>query len=72
MIADEVAQADAGRRSRLVERDEDPRDYRVNFDRIAALGFKPRMRLADGIREIATAVGDGLIADPYAARYSNS
>lgn len=55
-----------------VERTEDPRDYRVNFDRIKALGFEPRMRLADGIREIAGAVGDGLIADPYAARYRNS
>jgi len=56
----------------LVERDEDPRDYRVDFDRIAALGFEPRMRLGDGIREIAHAVGTGLIADPYAARYRNS
>jgi nucleoside-diphosphate-sugar epimerase len=55
-----------------VERDEDPRDYRVNFDRIAALGFEPRMRLTDGIREIISAVGTGLIVDPYAARYRNS
>jgi nucleoside-diphosphate-sugar epimerase len=55
-----------------VERDEDPRDYRVSFDRIAALGFAPRLRLTDGIREIAQAVGDGLIADPYAQRYRNS
>ena len=55
-----------------VERAEDPRDYRVNFDRINALGFEPHLRLADGIREIAKAVGDGLIADPYAARYRNS
>ena len=55
-----------------VERAEDPRDYRVNFDRIRALGFEPRMRLADGIGEIAGAVGDGLIVDPYAARYRNS
>ena len=55
-----------------VERAEDPRDYRVNFDRITALGFEPRMRLPDGIEEIAGAVGDGLIADPYAQRYRNS
>jgi len=55
-----------------VERTEDPRDYRVNFDRISALGFEPRMRLADGIAEIAGAVGTGLIADPYAQRYRNS
>ena len=55
-----------------VERAEDPRDYRVDFDRIATLGFEPRMRLADGIREIAGAVRDGLIPDPYASRYRNS
>jgi nucleoside-diphosphate-sugar epimerase len=71
MIADEVARQVPVKIS-TVERDEDPRDYRVNFDRIAALGFVPRLRLADGIREIAQAVGDGLIADPYAQRYRNS
>jgi len=71
MIADEI-----GRQMPVkvinVEKAEDPRDYRVNFDRIKALGFEPRMRLADGIREIAGGVGNGLIADPYAARYRNS
>jgi len=55
-----------------VERAEDPRDYRVNFDRISALGFEPQMRLPDGIAEIAAAVGGGLIAEPYAQRYRNS
>jgi nucleoside-diphosphate-sugar epimerase len=71
MIADEVARQIPVKIT-TVERDEDPRDYRVNFDRIAELGFTPRLRLADGIREIAQAVGDGLIADPYAQRYRNS
>ena len=55
-----------------VEKDEDPRDYRVNFDRIAALGFTPRLRLPDGIREIEEAIRNGLITNPYAARYGNS
>ena len=55
-----------------VERAEDPRDYRVKFDRIRALGFEPLRRLPDGIEEIAVAVGNGLIADPYAQRYRNS
>jgi nucleoside-diphosphate-sugar epimerase len=71
MIADEVARQIPVKIT-TVERDEDPRDYRVNFDRIGTLGFVPRLRLADGIREIAQAVGDGLIADPYAQRYRNS
>jgi len=71
MIADEIGKQIPVKIT-MVERSEDPRDYRVNFHRIRALGFEPRLRLADGIEEIAGAVGDGLIADPYAARYRNS
>ncbi len=71
MIAEEVA-AQIPVKLRYVERDEDPRDYRVCFDRIGAFGFVPKMRLPDGIREIAVALKDGLITDPYAARYTNS
>jgi len=56
----------------FVEKDEDPRDYRVSFDRAKELGFIPRMRLPDGIREVADAIRGGLVSDPYAARYSNS
>lgn len=57
---------------RYVERAEDPRDYRVSFARIGALGFEPRMRLRDGIREVADAISSGLISEPYSARYRNS
>jgi nucleoside-diphosphate-sugar epimerase len=71
MIAEEVA-AQVPVRLVYVERDEDPRDYRVCFDRISALGFVPKMRLPDGIREIAAALKNGLITDPYAAKYANS
>lgn len=55
-----------------VEKDEDPRDYRVSFDRIAALGFSPQLRLSDGIREISRAISSGLISDPYSGKYRNS
>lgn len=71
MIADEVARQ-LPVRITTVERDEDPRDYRVSFDRIAALGFAPQRSLADGIREVAGALRDGLILDPFSARYRNS
>ena len=71
MIADEIGKQIPVRIIN-VERDEDPRDYRVNFARINALGFAPRMRLADGIREIAEAIRNGLISDPYSVRYRNS
>ena len=71
MIAEEVAKQIPVKLI-YVEKDEDPRDYRVNFDRVQTLGFKPEKRLADGIREIAAAIRDGLILDPYASRYRNS
>ena len=55
-----------------VHKVEDPRDYKVDFSRIKALGFAAEMRLPDGIREVAQAIRQGLISDPYAAKYSNS
>ena len=70
-IAEAVA-AQIPVRLSYVERAEDPRDYRVSFDRIAALGFAPRLRVVDGIREVAGAIASGIITDPYAARYRNS
>jgi nucleoside-diphosphate-sugar epimerase len=71
MIAEEVSKQIPVRIVN-VEKDEDPRDYRVSFARIKELGFIPQMRLADGIREIASAISCGLVADPYSARYRNS
>ena len=57
----------------FVRRDEDPRDYRVNFDKIARdLGFNPTMSVADGVREIATALDETAFDDPFAARYTNT
>ena len=36
-----------------MQRSEDPRDYKVGFERIASeLGFEPAQRVPDGIREI--------------------
>lgn len=45
-----------------VQKDEDPRDYRVSFDRIRSeLAFEVSRRVPDGIREVATAIRGGLI-----------
>jgi len=52
---------------------EDPRDYRVNFDKIKQqLGFNITRRLDDGISEIKKAVEDGFILHPDAEAYRNS
>lgn len=56
-----------------VHRDEDPRDYKVSFEKIAReLGFEPQMRVADGIDEIVSALEEQRFGDPFQARYSNT
>lgn len=55
-----------------VSRSEDPRDYRVNFDRISrTLGFVPKRTVVDGITEIARAIERREIPDPDNPRYKN-
>lgn len=55
-----------------VHRDEDPRDYKVSFDKIKReLGFEPRRRVPDGVREIIEDLGHDAFGDPFAARHSN-
>ena len=55
-----------------VHRDEDPRDYKVSFDRIRAeLGFETLMTVPDGIAEIMTALDEGRFGDPFQGRYRN-
>ena len=57
---------------KYVSRDEDPRDYKVSFEKIKReLGFEPQMRVPDGIGEIATALDGERFGDPFDSRYSN-
>jgi nucleoside-diphosphate-sugar epimerase len=56
----------------FVHKDEDPRDYRVSFDKIAAgLNFKAERSVEDGIDEVIALLSSGLLDDPYAATYRN-
>jgi nucleoside-diphosphate-sugar epimerase len=55
-----------------VHRDEDPRDYKVSFEKVRArLGFEPWMRVPDGIREIVEGLEARRFGDPYDAAWSN-
>jgi nucleoside-diphosphate-sugar epimerase len=59
-------------RVRYVARSEDPRDYRVAFEKIRdRLGFQVTRRVPDGIREIRDVVRQGFYLDPDDARYGN-
>jgi nucleoside-diphosphate-sugar epimerase len=64
-------QIDRGRVS-YVHRDEDPRDYKVSFDKIRAeLGFETLMTVPDGIAEIVAALDGEAFGDPFDGRYRN-
>ena len=57
---------------RFVQRDEDPRDYRVSFERIRSeLGFEPVMRVPDGVAEILVGLDQRRFGDPFDGRFSN-
>ena len=56
-----------------VQKDEDPRDYRVSFDRIGTeLGFRVTRRVPDGIREMVAAIRGGLFENLESPRLYNS
>jgi nucleoside-diphosphate-sugar epimerase len=64
-------QVDRGHVS-YVHREEDPRDYKVSFDKIRAeLGFETLMTVPDGIGEILRALDAEQFGDPFDGRYRN-
>jgi nucleoside-diphosphate-sugar epimerase len=55
-----------------VHREEDPRDYRVSFEKIEReLGFKAARSVESGIEEVARVVQSGVIADFSEPKYRN-
>jgi nucleoside-diphosphate-sugar epimerase len=55
-----------------VHRDEDPRDYKVSFEKVRGrLGFEPRVRVPDGIREIVEGLESSRFGDPFDGAWSN-
>lgn len=72
-IVELVRERVAGGEVELVEVDEDPRDYRVSFDKAAeVLGVTSSRRVGDGIDEIVALIGSGLLPDPFLPVYRNS
>jgi nucleoside-diphosphate-sugar epimerase len=56
----------------FVRRSEDPRDYRVSFEKVhEALDFDVAMSVPAGIDEVTTLLQSGAIADPDADAYRN-
>ncbi|MCB1139903.1 MAG: NAD(P)-dependent oxidoreductase [Leptospiraceae bacterium] len=71
MIVDEILKQIPDGKVSYVEKNEDPRDYRVAFDKIQAIGFRISRRVPDGIRQMRRIVQEGFLDDPDAKKYSN-
>jgi nucleoside-diphosphate-sugar epimerase len=71
-IVEEIqSRLDTGKVS-FVRRDEDPRDYKVSFDKVReVLGFETTMTVPDGIQEVADALSSGAFPDPFDRSYRN-
>ena len=56
----------------FVHKDEDPRDYRVSFEKFArSVEFEAEHTIAEGIDEVHSLLQSGLLDDPYAPAYRN-
>lgn len=72
MIMDEVCKVVPNVKVNYVDSSEDPRDYRVNFDKIKnELGFAITKKVPDGVKEIYSLIKTGIIADPFEQKFRN-
>lgn len=72
MIIEEVCKVVPNVTVKFVESTEDPRDYRVNFDKIKKeLGYTITKTVPDGIREIYRLIKSGIVTDPYTQKFRN-
>lgn len=72
MIVNEIKAQLPEARIRYVKKNEDPRDYRVCFDKIKEkLGFEVSMRVPDGIKEVINILENKIITNPQSQQYYN-
>ena len=73
MIVDEVRKVLPDSKITYVSKTEDPRDYKVSFDKIRnKLGFKLKFTVPDGVRQIKRVLDDGFILKPDDQKYRNT
>lgn len=72
MIVDEITKQIPTAKVKYVSKNEDPRDYRVNFSKIKdKLGFELMFTVPDGIRQIKEVIDAGFILNPDDSKYKN-
>lgn len=72
MIIEEVCKVVPNVTVNYVEMNEDPRDYRVNFDKIKnELGFTITKTVPDGVKEIYKLLSTGIVTDSFGQKFRN-
>lgn len=72
ILADELLKIYPKGKIKYVHKDEDPRDYRVDFSKIKnELNFKITKTVPGGMTEIATLFKDELLRNPFDKKYQN-
>lgn len=72
MLAEEIIKVIPTANIKYVTKTEDPRDYRVEFEKIKnELGFEITKTVPDGIKEIAYIMQQGFIVNPEDQKYYN-
>lgn len=73
MIAEEILKIVPEARISYVHKEEDPRDYKVDFSKIKnEIGFFITKKVPDGLREIHNLIKLGFLVDPYSKKYQNT
>lgn len=72
IIVDYILKEIPSGKIKYVKKNEDPRDYRVDFNKIFdELGFRITKRVPDGIREVKYILENGFIINPDDDKYRN-
>jgi nucleoside-diphosphate-sugar epimerase len=72
MLVDEILRQVPQGQVRYVHRADDPRDYRVKFDKIReVLSFHISRTVPEGIRDVLTSILSGVIKNPQEQKYYN-
>jgi nucleoside-diphosphate-sugar epimerase len=72
MLMEEIAKVIPGTEAIYVEASDDPRDYRVNSDKIKnVLGFKITKKVPDGIKEIYKLMQSDMVGDTFGQKFRN-
>ncbi len=72
MVIEEVCKVVPNVKVNYVDMNEDPRDYRVNFDKIKnELGYTITKKVPEGVKEIYTLLKTGIVTDSFAQKFRN-